>query len=92
MEEPARTLITPDCLFLAGLVTDLFGRHTPLPRVTLLLVFGFAIGPAALDLLPRDAARWFPVVADMALVMVGFLLGGTLTRARVAGSARPTTP
>ncbi len=92
MEDPARTLITLGGLFLAGLVTDLIGRHTPLPRVTLLLVFGFAIGPAALDLRPRDAARWFPVVADMSLVMVGFLLGGTLTRARVDGSARPTTP
>jgi NhaP-type Na+/H+ or K+/H+ antiporter len=75
----AEIFITLGALFLLGLLTDLIGRHTPLPRVTLLLVFGFLCGPAGADLLPRTPDRWFPTVANMALVMVGFLLGGKLT-------------
>ena len=79
MEDLAKTLITLGGLFLVGLATDLLGRRTPLPRVTLLLIFGFLIGPSVFDLLPDLSERWFPMVADMALVMVGFLLGGKLT-------------
>ncbi len=66
-------------IFLAGLVTDLVGRHTPLPRVSLLILVGILIGPSALDLLPPVQEAWYPLVADMALVMVGFLVGGSLT-------------
>jgi NhaP-type Na+/H+ or K+/H+ antiporter len=79
MDNLAEIFITLGALFLLGLLTDLIGRHTPLPRVTLLLVFGFLCGPAGADLLPRTPDRWFPTVANMALVMVGFLLGGKLT-------------
>jgi Kef-type K+ transport system membrane component KefB len=50
-----------------------------LPRVTLLIFFGFLIGPSALGLLPAESREWFPVAADLALVMVGFLLGGALS-------------
>lgn len=80
MESAAVTLITLGGLLCLGLVTDALGRRTPLPRVTLLLIFGFLIGPSALDLLPDVGERWFTTVANMALVMVGFLLGGKLTR------------
>ncbi len=73
-------LISLGAIFLAGLVFDAVGRRTRLPRVTLLLVFGFVVGPAGLDLLPDITARWFPAVAEIALVMIGFLLGGELTR------------
>lgn len=66
-------------LFLIGLLTDLIGRKTALPRVSLLILFGFLIGPSALDVIPELGHRWFPAVADMALVMIGFLLGGQLT-------------
>jgi NhaP-type Na+/H+ or K+/H+ antiporter len=76
----AQNLITLGGLFLLGLLTDLIGRHTPLPRVTLLILLGLAIGPSALALLPPRSVAWFPLVANMALVMVGFLLGGGLVR------------
>ena len=79
MDDVAITLTTVGVLLLLGLVTDALGRRTPLPRVTLLLIFGFLIGRSALDLLPSLSEKWFHVVADMALVMVGFLLGGKLT-------------
>lgn len=79
MDDVAITLITLGVLLLLGLVTDALGKHTPLPRVTLLLILGFLIGPSALDLLPHLGEKWFHMVANMALVMVGFLLGERLT-------------
>ena len=79
-EDVARILIALGVVFLAALAFDAIGRRTPLPRVTLLLLFGFAVGPSGFDLLPDLTAAWFPVVSDMALVMIGFLLGGRLTR------------
>ncbi|MEE9598734.1 MAG: cation:proton antiporter [Acidiferrobacterales bacterium] len=79
MEEISITLITLGGLFLVGLLTDLLGRHTALPRVTFLLILGFLIGPSALGILPDLSERWFPIVTNMALVMIGFLLGGKLT-------------
>jgi Kef-type K+ transport system membrane component KefB len=72
-------LVSLGTIFLAGLLFDEIGRRTRLPRVTLLMLFGFAVGPSGLDLLPDITARWFPAVADMALVMIGFLIGGQLT-------------
>lgn len=79
MKDLAETLIALGGLFLLGLVTDLLGRRTALPRVTLLLIFGFLIGPSVFDLLPEPSKAWFPTVTHMALVMVGFLLGGKLS-------------
>ena len=76
----ATTLITLGGLFLLGLVADLLGTHTPLPRVTLLLLAGLAIGPSGFDLLPALTEAWFPVLTDIALAMIGFLLGQKLTR------------
>jgi Kef-type K+ transport system membrane component KefB len=75
LTEIALSLITLGALLLAGLITNAIGRHTRLPRVTLLLLLGFCIGPSVLNILPPLGHQWFPVVADMALVMVGFLLG-----------------
>jgi Kef-type K+ transport system membrane component KefB len=72
-------LVSLGVIFLAALVFDAVGRRTPLPRVTLLMLFGFVAGPSVLGFLPDITKAWFPVVADMALVMVGFLLGGQLT-------------
>ncbi|SIO34037.1 transporter, CPA2 family [Rhodovulum sp. ES.010] len=73
-------LITFGGLLLASLALDALGRFTRLPRITLLVLFGLAIGPAGLDLLPIDTARWREVTAELALTMVAFALGGTLSR------------
>ena len=75
----AEILIVFGTLFLVGLLADLVGRHTPLPRVTLLLVTGFVIGPAGLDWLPEFTSDWFPILTGVALAMIGFLLGQKLT-------------
>ena len=59
-------LISLGCVLLLGLLTDAVGRHTPLPRVTLLLVFGFLIGPGGLGLLPESIVNSFDLLAKMA--------------------------
>ena len=79
MDDKAKTLITLGALLLLGLVTDAIGRRSRLPRVTLLLIFGFVIGPAGFDFLSPSEGKWFSVIANMALVMIGFLLGEKLT-------------
>jgi NhaP-type Na+/H+ or K+/H+ antiporter len=59
VEDTAVWLITLGGLFALGLVTDLVGRRTPLPRVTLLILFGVAIGPTGVDWLPIPASAGF---------------------------------
>lgn len=75
MSEPAEILTVLGLVLLLGLATDAVGRYTGLPRVTLLVAFGFLIGPAGLGMLPAESEAWFPLFANLALVMVGFLLG-----------------
>ena len=67
-------------MFLIGLAADLMGRFTLLPRVTLLLMGGLAIGPAGFSLLPQSFLQdWFPVLTNIALALIGFLLGHQLS-------------
>jgi Kef-type K+ transport system membrane component KefB len=67
-------------MFLIGLAADLIGRHTIVPRVTLLILGGLAIGPAGFDLLPHSfVQQWFPPLTTLALSLVGFLLGHKLS-------------
>ncbi|HEB26379.1 MAG TPA: cation:proton antiporter [Porticoccus sp.] len=75
------TLITLGSLLLFGLLTFWLGSITALPRVTLLILMGVLIGPSGLDLFQETREFWFKNISILALVMVGFLLGSTLTRA-----------
>jgi Kef-type K+ transport system membrane component KefB len=69
-------------LFLLGLAADLVGRHSFIPRVTLLIVAGLAVGPVGFDLLPRElVSEWFPPMTTIALSLIGFLLGPQLSAA-----------
>jgi Kef-type K+ transport system membrane component KefB len=79
VNQTAMTLILLGGIFLLGLLTDAIGRHTRLPRVTLLLIFGVLMGPEVFGVLTEQGDKWFPFVANMALVMVGFLLGEKFT-------------
>lgn len=80
MPDLAQTLITIGSLLLIGFLADGIAKRTRLPRVTTLLLLGVLIGPHALALLPRLGDGWFPTTTHIALVMVGFLLGGGLNR------------
>ena len=79
MDSQAQFLIVLGGLLLLGLVTHFVGRRTALPRVTLLVLFGILVGPSGLGMIPDLGREWFPTVANMALVMIGFLLGERLT-------------
>ncbi|MEA1989694.1 MAG: cation:proton antiporter [Pseudomonadota bacterium] len=85
----ALILITFGGLFIIGLIADLLGRHTPLPRVTLLIITGVLIGPSALDWLPEFTQQWFPILTNIALAMIGFMLGKSLTKKKLISYGRP---
>lgn len=85
----APILLTFGGLFLIGLMADLLGRHTPLPRVTLMILCGLLIGSEGFNLLPAFVDQWFPVLTDIALAMIGFLLGQNLTRKKLKKMGRP---
>ena len=88
MQSSSGFLLTLGIILLVGLATDAIGRRTFLPRVTLLLVFGAVIGKEMLDLVPPLFTDRFELIANMALLMVGFLLGGKLTLDFLRNSAR----
>jgi Kef-type K+ transport system membrane component KefB len=85
----AMILVTFGGLFILGLIADLLGRHTPLPRVTLLIIAGVLIGPSALNWLPEFTQDWFPILTDIALAMIGFMLGKSLTKEKLSRLGRP---
>ena len=71
-------------LFLCGLIVQVFARKLKIPRVTLLLAVGFLLGPSGFNQLSEPmTAQWFPIITKVALGMVGFLIGGTLTIKRM---------
>lgn len=90
MYETYEFLLTLGVILLAGLATDAIGRHTFLPRVTLLLLFGVIIGKQMLDLIPQFFIDRFEIISNMTLLMVGFLLGGKLTADFLKQSAEKT--
>lgn len=67
-------------ILLLGQLVSALGRRTSLPRVTLLLLFGMLIGPEGLNQIPVFLQEQFDLIAKMTLLMVGFLIGGKLTR------------
>ena len=87
MQPVSQFLIALGGILLLGLVTDTLGQRTHLPRVTLLLIFGLIIGKDLLDIIPSVFSDRFEIIADMALLMVGFLLGGKLTAGALSKSA-----
>ena len=86
MESNYQFLLTVGGILLLGLLTSTIGRRSPLPRVTLLLMFGVCIGSDGFDIIPSVFVDWFELIANMALLMVGFLLGGQLTRKHLASA------
>lgn len=77
--EMHETFLTLGALFLLGLFADQIGRRTRLPRVTLLLICGVAIGASGLNLLPLETDYWYAFLTTTALTMVAFLLGNSLS-------------
>ncbi|MFC4257641.1 cation:proton antiporter [Marinobacter lacisalsi] len=80
MDELTEMILLLGSVLLVGLVAELVGRRTPLPRVTLLIIAGVVFGPSLLGWVVPAGTQWFTVVSQVALTMVGFLLGGHLNR------------
>lgn len=80
MGSSAEFLAGLGAILLLSLAIDSLGRWTFLPRVTLLLLLGIAVGDQGLQLIPDSLTDRFAIITEMALLMVGFLLGGKLTR------------
>ncbi len=68
-------LVVLGLVLLAGYAAHVVGARSHIPRVTLLLLLGVICGPQFLDLVPDQAADWFPLLAQFALAVVAFLLG-----------------
>jgi NhaP-type Na+/H+ or K+/H+ antiporter len=79
MQQTAEFLFAIGSILLLGLATDYLGRRTFLPRVTLLLAFGILVGNEVLGMIPETLSNRFDLITDMALLMIGFLLGGKLS-------------
>jgi Kef-type K+ transport system membrane component KefB len=78
MSNESSFLTTIGIILLVGLAVDAIGKKTRLPRVTLLIIFGVIIGEGVFDLIPNFISDNFEIIADMVLLMVGFLIGGKL--------------
>ncbi len=78
MQQAAEVLIAIGGMLLLGLAADAVGKRTFVPRVTLLLLCGIVIGDHALAIIPASVSNSFEFIADVALMMIGFLLGGKL--------------
>ena len=79
MTELTEMIFLLGVVFMVGLAAEVVGRRTPLPRVTLLIIAGVAFGPSMLGWVVPAGTQWFNVVSQVALTMVGFLLGGRMT-------------
>ncbi len=67
-------------VFFLGLIADIMGRKTIIPRVTFLILIGLSIGPSGIDLLPNSFIEdWFGTITTISLGMIGFLLGQEFT-------------
>jgi Kef-type K+ transport system membrane component KefB len=79
MLQTAEFLFAVGSFLLLGLAADSIGKHTLLPRVTLLLICGVIVGDEFLGLVPVSVSNRFEMITDVSLMMIGFLLGGKLS-------------
>jgi len=85
IDTSSQLLLTLGGILLAGLVLSTVAQRSLLPRATLLLIFGAMIGQDSLRLIPQFFVNQFDLIAEVTLLMVGFLLGGKLTRSSLKG-------
>jgi len=72
-------LLTIGCLLLLGMLANFASPRLHIPRVTLLILCGVALGPPGLDLLPPGHEHWHTLFSNIALLMIGFILGCKLS-------------
>lgn len=80
MEEASRILTLLGALFLLSLVVRHVATGLRIPRVTLLILTGIALGPHGVNAINGNERDWFPMIADITLLIIGYLLGARLTK------------
>lgn len=65
---------------MISLVVSPIALHLKIPRVTFLILSGIVLGPNGLNLLNGMSEVWFPFIADITLLIIGYLLGARLTK------------
>ena len=82
MEIDTQFLLTIGGILMLGLVVSALARRLYIPRVTLLLLLGVAIGNG----ISENFSKHFNILAEVTLLIVGFLIRGRLTRATLKAS------
>lgn len=72
-------LLTIGGFLILGLVSNYLSPKLHIPRVTVLILCGVALGPSGFDLLPEGHERWYTLFSNIALLMIGFILGCKLS-------------
>lgn len=80
--------LTIGVVLLLSLLADWGAKALRLPRISLLLLLGVLIGTSGLNLLPPGSTAWSEPLAQFALLLVAFLLGGELKQDRIASGAQ----
>lgn len=88
MESLGELLLVLGAILLIEPLVDALAVRVGMPRISLLLGLGLAVSPLGMDLIPAQAPQWFEAISEVALAMVGLLLGGELTRARLRAQGR----
>jgi Kef-type K+ transport system membrane component KefB len=78
-ESTSFILLTLGSLLILGLLANYLGPKLHIPRVTLLILCGVVLGPSGFDLLPEGHESWYTLFSNIALLMIGFILGRKLS-------------
>jgi Kef-type K+ transport system membrane component KefB len=74
------TILLIGIICLLGLLSDILGSKTALPRVSFLILIGVALGPSLLGVLHQEFIdNWFETITTISLGMIGFLIGQQFT-------------
>jgi Kef-type K+ transport system membrane component KefB len=76
----AMTLATLGALLLLGLLAEVIGQRSKIPRVTMLILLGMLMGEFGLDFISGGTNESLEYITTTALTMIGFLLGGKLNQ------------
>lgn len=88
MNETTEIILSLGSILLLGMGADFLGKRTFLPRITILLVLGILIGQEVFNLIPAVLTSQFELVSNITLIMVGFLLGGQLSKSLISRAAK----
>ncbi|MCG8672743.1 MAG: cation:proton antiporter, partial [Pseudomonadales bacterium] len=80
MEEASRTLTLLGSIFLVSLIVSPISSRLNIPRVTLLILSGIALGPYGANFINGIEQSLFPIIADITLLIIGYLLGARMTK------------